>query len=212
MLKTDAIIFDVDGTLWDSTEPAAQIWKQVAARTPEITDEITGPRLKTFYGLPLEDIAKGMFQSVPYELALSVMEDCVREQCPYLIKHKGILLGDVEGTWKKLKQEGFRLFIVSNCRAGYIEAFLEGHGLGKYIDDHLCPGDTGRLKAENILEIMHRWHLTAPVYIGDTQGDRDAAQRAGVPFIYAAYGFGTTDGCEARVERLEELQKLVERL
>ena len=211
MLKTDAIIFDLDGTLWDSTEPAAVVWKDVASRYPEITDEITGPRLKTFYGLPLEDIARGMFTSVPFEQALSVMEICVKEQCPYLVENKGELLGDIEGTLRALKERGFKLFIVSNCRAGYIEAFLEGHKFGYLIDDHLCPGDTGELKAANIRNIIDRWQLKAPVYMGDTQGDKDASTEAGVPFIFARYGFGTADGWDEVADSFEQLTQLVER-
>ncbi len=212
MIQTDGILFDLDGTLWDSTEPAAVVWKQVASRYPEITDEVTGPRLKTFYGLPLEDIARGLFKSVPFEKALAVMEICVVEQCPYLIEHKGELLGDIEGTLRKLREKGIKLFIVSNCRAGYIEAFLEGHGFTDLIDDHLCPGDTGELKAANIKKIVEKWGLLAPVYIGDTGGDETAAREAQVPFIFAGYGFGTVNSCNAELKDISELPGIVNAL
>ena len=205
MLETEALIFDLDGTLWDSTEEAAVVWRRVAARNPAITDEITGARLKSFYGLPLEEIAKGMFTCVPYEVALATMEEAVREQCPYMLEHKGTLLGDVEGTLRCLKDKGFKLFIVSNCKEGYIETFIKAHGFETLITDHLCPGDTGEFKAANIRNIIDRWQLQSAVYIGDTQGDRDAAKEAGIPFIFAEYGFGTSDGSDAVIGRIEEL-------
>ena len=54
----DSIIFDLDGTMWDTTEDAARIWSEIAKRSPDVTDEITGPKLKSLYGLPLVDIAE----------------------------------------------------------------------------------------------------------------------------------------------------------
>ncbi len=150
MIRTDGIIFDVDGTLWDSTVPAAEVWKRVASEYPEITDEISAKRLKSFYGLPLEDIARRMFLSVPFEKALGVMERAVREQCPYLLDHKGELLGDVGAVFGKLNEMGIKVLIVSNCRAGYIGTFLKAYGFEELCLDHLCPGDTGLLKADNI--------------------------------------------------------------
>ena len=48
----------------------------------------------------------------------------------------------------------YPLFIVSNCEAGYIELFLECTGFSKYFRGHLCPGDTGNAKAENISQIV----------------------------------------------------------
>ena len=53
-----------------------------------------------------------------------------------------------------------------------------------------CPGDTGLAKAENIQKISRDYHLSDPVYVGDTMGDFHACQKAGVPFIFASYGFG----------------------
>ena len=205
MIKTDGVIFDVDGTLWDSTVPAAEVWRRVASEYPEITDEISAERLKSFYGLPLEDIAKGMFLSVPFEKAISVMERCVKEQCPYLLEHKGVLLGDVGAVFQRLKAKGIKVFIVSNCRAGYIEAFLQAHGLEELCLDHLCPGDTGLLKADNIRKIAGKWGLKAPIYVGDTDGDETASREAGVPFVFAAYGFGKAESYADRLDKLEEL-------
>ncbi len=40
---------------------------------------------------------------------------------------------------------------------------------------------------------MERNSLDRAVYVGDTQGDLDASDSAGVPFIHAAYGFGTVN-------------------
>ena len=61
---------------------------------------------------------------------------------------------------------------------------------------------------------MERYGITSCAYIGDTQGDYEATLEAGVPFIWAGYGFGTPDGWTLRISsprdliRLEEEEKL----
>lgn len=200
----DSIIFDLDGTMWDSTENAAVVWKEIAKKNAKITDEVTGPKLKALYGLPLEDIARGLFLSVPEEVAIETMEECVVAQCPYLAKHGGILLGNIEETLQCLSKT-YRLFIVSNCKSGYIESFLEAHQLGKYFEDFECPGGTGKLKADNIRIVMKRNGLKNPIYVGDTQGDGDAAHEAKIPFVYARYGFGNATEYEYVIDSFEEL-------
>lgn len=207
----DSIIFDLDGTMWDSTKQAAVVWERVAKKNPAIKDEVTAEKLKELYGLPLEDIATGLFLSVPKDVAIRTMEECVVEQCPYLAEHGGILLGDIEETLSTLSKE-YPLFIVSNCKSGYIEAFLQAHGLSRYITDHECPGGTGLLKADNIRIVMERNHLKAPIYVGDTQGDLDAAHQAGLPFVFCRYGFGSSDDYEYVIDSFEQLINLVKQV
>ncbi len=207
----DSIIFDLDGTMWDSTKEAAHVWKELASKNPAIKDEITGPRLKSLYGLPLEDIATGLFKSVSKEVAIATMEECVVAQNPYLAKHKGVLLGKIEETLKQLHKK-YKLIIVSNCKSGYIEAFLEGNRLGQYFMDHLCPGDTGKLKADNIRIIMERHQITSAIYVGDTAGDGKAAHEAGIDFVFARYGFGEATEYEYVIDSFEELVSLMEAL
>ena len=104
------------------------------------------------------------------------------------------------------------LFIVSNCQAGYIEAFLKVTDLGKYVTDFENPGRTGKPKADNIRLVIERNNLDKAFYVGDTQGDYDATMAAGIPFIFAAYGFGNIDGDEEEIQGLNELPDLIDKL
>lgn len=203
----DSIIFDLDGTLWDSTEGAAVIWRETAGKYPEVTDIISADRLKSLYGLPLEEIAVKLLPSVSRETAIEIMRESTTKQCPYLEKTGGILFPGLEETLMKLKDK-YRLFIVSNCEEGYIQCFLKAHRLEKYFEDFEYPGRTGVLKAENIRLIMERNRLSNPVYVGDTAGDAIAAGKAGIPFVYARYGFGQVEKYDYVIDSCEELLRL----
>ncbi len=204
----DGIIFDLDGTLWDSTDAAAVIWKEVAAEYDEVKDEITADRLKSLYGLPLEVIAVKLLPSIPEERAIEIMWESTKRQCPYLIEDGGILFPGLIKTLDVLKEK-YKLFIVSNCEEGYIQCFLDAHKLHDYFTDFEYPGRSGVLKADNIRLVIERNGLKNPVYVGDTLGDATASKEAGVPFIYARYGFGEVSEYDACIDSLEELPGLI---
>ena len=74
--------------------------------------------------------------------------------------------------------------------SGYIECFLEVTGFGKYFRDFESFGATGKQKGENILAVMQRLGSKSAVYVGDIIKDQQAAAYAGIPFVFARYGFG----------------------
>lgn len=203
----DSIIFDLDGTLWDGTDGAAVIWREVASKYPMVTDSITADKLKALYGLPLEEIAIKLLPSASKDVALKIMEESVIKQCPYLEEHGGILFPRLEETLTELKKK-YKLYIVSNCEEGYIQCFLKAHNLSHYFIDFEYPGRTRLSKAENIKLIMERNNLVNPVYVGDTKGDEKASRAAGIPFIYARYGFGQADSFDYAIDSFDELLKL----
>ena len=55
---------------------------------------------------------------------------------------------------------------------------------------------------------MERNNLKDVVYVGDTRGDADSAKIAGIPFVYAEYGFGHVDEYDYKIEKFEDLKKL----
>ena len=207
MIQCDGILFDLDGTLWDSVDGILLTWNQVLERHDWFRPPITRQEQESVMGLQMDEIAKKLFPGFPFSQQMAYMEECIELENAYLRVHGGTLYPDVEETLKALSAR-HQLCIVSNCQKGYIEAFLEAHHLEPYFCDHLSFGDTGRSKGENNREIIARNGFQNPVYVGDTQGDRKSALDAEIPFVYAAYGFGCVTEYAAKVETFSELKTL----
>ena len=203
------IIFDMDGTLWDSAKAVAESWTEVVAReyTPERM--ITEDEIKRVMGLTMDKLAAQIFPELSESRRLQLLDVCGREENEYLRTHGAIVYPKVEETFQRLKEK-YHLYIVSNCQSGYIEAFLEYYGYGRYIEDIECYGNNGLVKGDNIRKVVERNYLTKAVYVGDIQGDYDASMQAGVEFIHAGYGFGTVDANVPEITAFEELPKVVE--
>lgn len=203
----DSIIFDVDGTLWDSTGICADAWNTVIQRETDLNLIITKETLKGLFGQLLPDIAKKIFPNYSTQQQLDLIDQCCQEEHRALLECCAPLYPELEETLQTLSEK-YRLFIVSNCQAGYIEVFLQSSGLGKYFEGHLCPGDTGHAKADNILQIIRDYHLISPVYVGDTAGDQQASKTAGIPFVFASYGFGSATTPDYTIKSPKELLKI----
>ena len=57
----DGIIFDVDGTLWNSTEAVAESWNQAIAEHSDLEVRINGAMLKNLFGLPMDELYNAVF-------------------------------------------------------------------------------------------------------------------------------------------------------
>ena len=102
----------------------------------------------------------------------------------------------------------YRIFIVSNCECGYPELVLDKMDLGAFVQDHLCFGDTRTTKGQTILTLMKKHNLKNCIYVGDTQGDYEATQEAGIPFVWASYGFGNPTGYDKKIDTFADLLNL----
>ena len=208
MIKTDGIIFDVDGTLWDSTDVVKDAWNRAFIDSGYDDPKITAKRLKGLFGLPMEDIIKDIFPNGTDEEIEKLTPVIYANEDSYLDEHGGKLYPGIIETIEKLS-ETIPVFIVSNCQEGYIELFMRKTGCEDRIKAHLCYGDTGLFKAENIRKIVKDHGLAAPVYVGDTIMDKEACDEAGCTFIFARYGFGEAPDARYVIDSPEELIELV---
>lgn len=203
------ILFDLDGTLWDSSREVAASWEE-ALKKRGIEKPITTEMLQSVMGKSMIDIADILFDEYDLETRRELLKCCCEEENEYIRCHGGRLSDGLEEMLKSLKEKGYFLFIVSNCQKGYIEAFLEYHKLGKYFDDFESYENTGKEKGANIHLVATRNHLDKAVYIGDTQGDYDAAREAGLPFIHARTGYGRVQGDVPYITELSEVLQVVD--
>lgn len=202
------VIFDMDGTLWDSAGNVAASWNQALARSGYERKALTKEDMYRVMGRTMDEIADMLFPDCAQQERMHLLDLCCETENAYLREHGGELYPDVRKTLETLR-ESYPLYIVSNCQTGYIEAFLDYYGLGDLFEDKQCYGDNNRPKADNIRIVCERNNLADAVYVGDIQGDYEASLAASVKFIHAAYGFGGIDGQVARIQCFAELTERV---
>ena len=207
-MNIESLIFDIDGTLWDSRALVAEGYNI------QLTAEglghlcVTAEDLKPLFGKVMTEIADALLSSIPEESRYDLMERCMATENRYLEENEcRIGYPGVKETIAKLREK-YRLFIVSNSQRGYPELCMEKLGLTPYIQGHLCFGDTGTSKGKTIRTLMEKHNITSCAYVGDTQGDYEATVEADVPFIWCTYGFGTPEGFAAKVDSFEQLLAL----
>jgi phosphoglycolate phosphatase len=207
--KFDSIIFDLDGTLWDSTANVALAWQAAVAQVDYIDEEMTVERVRSITGMTYDAIFDKLFPDLDTHQRKEVQTLCGISELEILHTKGGELYPQLEETLKYLGAK-YKLYIVSNCQSGYIEVFLDLNNMHPHFLAHQCFGTKGNPKADNIKDIVNDHQLKAPVYVGDTMGDYTAATQAGVPFIFASYGFGAVpDGMVATVNSFSELTELL---
>lgn len=206
-MKYDGLLFDMDGTLWDAVDSYCAVWNAtIDALCPSVM-HIDRATLCSMMGLPLEVIfGRIIGDAYPYE---AFMEGLLANEARIMPVMGGVLYPGVRDTLKMLSDR-HRLYMVSNCTPDGLPNFLEFTGLGEYITDGISYGDNGLEKDRNIAIMVERHGLKSPLYIGDTAGDCRAAHAAGVPFVWARYGFGHNVGdAEYVIDDIMELLDIV---
>ena len=84
---TDSIIFDVDGTLWDSTDAVARAWNRIIEQETGKRSELTGDTLKGLFGRLLPDIAAVIFADYEKDRQLALIDLCCEEEHRELLSH-----------------------------------------------------------------------------------------------------------------------------
>lgn len=193
MNQFDALIFDMDGTLWDAVDSYCRVWDITFAQVgfPQLT--VGRDELISCMGMPIGEIYRRLIDiPLPRRRFLRALDRNEELLMPVL---GGKLYPGVAELMPQLA-ERYSLFMVSNCGALGLVNFLTFTGLGPYITDILSYGQTGLEKDGNIRLLRQRYNLRNPIYIGDTAGDCRHAHAAGIPMMHAAYGFGKAPDAE----------------
>ena len=204
----DALIFDLDGTLWDTNAVCADTWNDVVARLGIPWRPILAEDIRRVAGQPGIDAVRSIFAGLPEEQISHIAEEVLVADVRAIAAVGGDLYNGVCESIPLLRDR-LPLMIVSNCQSGYIEVFLNTSGLAGHFVDFECWGNTGRSKAENLAMVIARNGLTEPWFVGDTEGDREAARANSVPFVHVSWGFGSAVDYDHRVDRFADLFTLL---
>ena len=210
LINKKAILFDLDGTLWNALDTITEAWNK-AMKEHNLKYSFSLETMKSFMGLTPKETAPLAFKDVDLNKGLEYFVLCLNEEIKYLRVHPGKLYEDEEEVLKELSKH-YPLFIVSNSDKGYIEDYLNAYDFNKYFKDHVCAGDTDLEKWQNILYIKNKYQLEEIIYVGDTKKDLNESIKAGVKFIHASYGFGEIEEEVSKISKLRELPDLIKKV
>jgi phosphoglycolate phosphatase len=186
----DALIFDLDGTLWDAAAASTYGWN-LALEELGLSSRVTVDGIRSVSGKPfplcVETLLPGLHPAS--EALLEALESHERLGIETIA---GVLYEGVAEGLPRLAG-AYRLFVVSNCPDWYLGEFLRVTGLGEHLSGYDCHGSSGTGKAEMLADMRDRYGLGRAAYMGDTQGDWDAAEAAGMDFVFIRYGFGAAE-------------------
>ena len=204
-MRKPFLLFDLDGTLWDAGPEVAQSFNEVLEKIEPKYAGLTTERIHSLMGKTMDAIADELFCEEKLERRMELLSQCSAYEVEYIKKSGGTLYPGVLRCLSVLRERGYKMAIVSNCQTGYVPAFLSSMKMREFFTDYEQWGNTGKTKGENIRLVMERNNEYIAYYIGDTQGDCEAAAYAGIPFVHAAYGFGQVNRCEYSLQAFGDL-------
>ena len=107
------ILFDVDGTLWDSAPQVTEAWNDILASCPDAGRTITVEDMYQYMGRPMDEISHMMLPHLEEKRRWEIMERCMEHENEYLLTHPGVLYPGVREALCRLAGE-YELYIVSN--------------------------------------------------------------------------------------------------
>lgn len=200
----DSIVFDLDGTLWDTCAPCAVAWNNVLERNGITFRSIEPEDVRKVTGKPHEVCIRETFVGLSEEQIQIIITETMAEDNIVVELLGGEIYPNVGRELQRLSKN-HRLFIVSNCQSGYIETFLKFSKFESLFKDFECWGNTKKSKAENLASIIERNSLVKPIMVGDMESDLIAARKCGIPFIHMCYGFGDVSSFDKSFESFSQL-------
>lgn len=202
LTHSDALIFDIDGTLWNASPASAKGWTRGLAKLG-IDRTITTKQIEQVAGHPYEQCVDILMPGLreQYPRLLDTLNECETE---VVMAEGGRFYDGVIAGMPQLSSS-YKIFLVSNCQEWYLNLFLHFSGFRPVLNGVDCHGLSGLPKQDMLARIKHERGLRNPVYFGDTAGDEAAAMAANVTFVHVSWGFGKPEGKPRTITSFAEL-------
>ena len=214
-MSSKAILFDLDGTLTDSSEGITRCVNLALNHFGIRVNSLD--ELRVFIGPPLRDTF------VDFGIAPSDVEEAIsifRSRYNTVGKYENTPYPGIPNLLKQLQQEGFRLFVATSKPEMTAIEILDKFELSQYFEE-ICGAtmDFSRETKDAVIAYLLNKIGTVDnaVMVGDTAFDVHGAAAHGIPTIGVSWGFDSIEsiqnaGAVSIAHTPDELLKLIRKV
>ncbi len=216
MENIQTIIFDYDGTLHNSTKIYTDVFRQVyremvaAGDAPE--REFRDDEITKWLGYSVQDMWDSFQPEFSQQKKMFYAGEIGRLMTEKVQNKEAILYDGALETLQYLKDKGYYLVYLSNCRHAYMDLHAECFGLRDYFDDMYCSGDYEQKPKHEIFNVIKEKYPSEYLMVGDRFHDMEVARYHKVYTAGCAYGFGSREEigmADVLLEDIRDLQKIL---
>lgn len=188
-MKYNTVIFDLDGTLLDTTQGVLES-AVYAAKSLEF-DELPYETMLKFVGPPIQNSFKEYYgcDGAQAQKAADIFRSYYKEKALL----KAVPYDGIYELCEKLRAMGLKLAVATYKREDYAITLLNHFGFDRYCVCMHGADNNNVLKKSDIVNLCVSETDSTPetsVLVGDTLHDALGAKQAGIDFIAVTYGFG----------------------
>jgi len=187
MDKTTMVIFDLDGSLWDTSQAILTVTNLILKNYGK--EEITIDSVNQSFGLPIEEKLELLLPEFRKSDAIKIYGQIMATVQKLLDTGKGVkVFSGVKPILKDLSSR-YKLGIISQNSEKYVKSFINLTKTLDYFEDYIGIADYNLDKSQAIMRLRQNNNVAHVIYVGAKESDRDAAKDALVPFLHARYRY-----------------------
>lgn len=220
-MKKTLLVFDYDGTIHNTMniyEPAfKQAQKFLVEKNLIEAEEVPASRIAGWLGLNSKEMWDDYKPELPTEykeLGSKIVGDSMVEA---VASHKAVWYEGAAKALDILKQQGYKMVILSNCKTSYRDIHWREFDMGRWFDKfYACQAYDFAPKIDIIKIVLEEYNEAEKVIvIGDRDKDMECAKAVNASFIACMYGFarpGELSGADAYIDDISKLVETVNEL
>lgn len=218
--KPEAMIFDMDGTLFKTETLLLPVYHRVfdTLREEGLYSGETPPEelILGCLGMLLEDIWKKVIPNQSEEVHLRANDLLLEYELIGLQEYMTELYPDVQSTLEELSKRGVRLFVASNGLEHYVKEVAKGHHIFPLFESLYSAGEHKTASKVDLVKLLLDNHGVSTAWmVGDRSSDVEAGKKNGQVVIGCAYaGFGQAtelQGADVLISNFNELLDLYDK-